>query len=201
MKIIYRLAQIISYQYFKIFHRIEISGLENIPAQGSFILACNHASFFDPPAIGCKIPRNLHYFARSSLFRGPLGFLIKNLNSIPVNRDQLDLGTLRTILRILKNGDPILVFPEGTRSQKGKLQEAQKGLGLLVVKSGASVIPARISGTNEVLGKGMMFPRLGRKVELRLGEEIHKNQLIDTDVIKERYQNISDKVMSEISLL
>ena len=63
------------------------------------------------------------------------------------------------------------------------------------------MIPARISGTNEVLGKGMIFPRLGRKVELRLGKEIHKNQLIDTDVIKERYQNISDKVMSEISLL
>ena len=93
MKPLYRFAQFFSYIYFRLFHRFEVYGLDNIPSTGSFILASNHQSFFDPPALGCKIPRNLHYFARDSLFFWPLGCLIRNLNSIPVNRTRLDMGT------------------------------------------------------------------------------------------------------------
>ena len=93
----YRIAQSLSYLYLKIFHGLNIIGLENIPKQGSFILACNHASYIDPPAVGCRVNRNLHYFARDSLFVGPLGFLIKRLNAIPVNRDRMELKTLKNI--------------------------------------------------------------------------------------------------------
>ena len=93
----YKSAQILSFLYFKLFHRIKIIGIENIPISGPFILASNHLSFLDPPAVGCKVNRNLHYFARSSLFVGPLGFLIRRLNSIPVNRDQLDFKTLKKL--------------------------------------------------------------------------------------------------------
>ena len=87
MSIFYQLAQLFSFLYFKIFHRFEVNGLNNIPVSGSFILASNHLSYFDPPALGCKLPRNLHYFARNTLFVGPLGFLIRNLNSIPVGHN------------------------------------------------------------------------------------------------------------------
>ena len=66
-------------------------GIDNVPKKGAFILASNHLSFFDPPALGCKLPRNLHYFARDTLFIGPLGALIRSLNSIPVDREKLDL--------------------------------------------------------------------------------------------------------------
>ena len=152
MRLIYRVAQTISYTYFRLFHRFRVQGLENIPKDKPFILACNHLSFFDPPAIGCKIPRNLHYFARDSLFFWPLGLLISSLNSIPVNRGQLDLGTLRKVLKVLKNGHPILVCPEGTRSEDGELQDPQKGLGLLVAKSSVGVIRARIYGSGKAFG-------------------------------------------------
>jgi len=90
---------------------MEVKGLHNIPSAGAFILASNHTSYFDPPALGCKLPRNLHYFARDSLFFWPLGLLIRNLNSIPVNRSQLDIATLKRVLKVLKSGDPLLVFP------------------------------------------------------------------------------------------
>ena len=142
----YRLAQFLSYTYLRCFHRFEVNGTENVPQKGGFILACNHLSYIDPPAVGCKIPRNLHYFARDSLFFWPLGLLISNLNSITVNRKQLDLGTLRRVLLVLKNGKPVLLFPEGTRSPDGTLQKSQKGLGLLVHKSGVPVLPARLHG-------------------------------------------------------
>ena len=200
MNLIYRAAQVISYTYFKIFHGFSVKGLENIPEDKPFILACNHSSFFDPPAIGCKIPRNLHYFARDSLFFWPLGLLIGKLNSIPVNRGQLDLGTLRKVLRVLKNGHPILVFPEGTRSEDGKLQTPQKGLGLLVSKSSVSVIPARIYGTDKAFGKKHLFPRWGRRIYLNIGPEISFSDSVDVKS-KKKYLEISTVVMNAIESL
>ena len=68
MKVFYRFAQSFSYGYFRLFHRFEVHGLDNVPKSGPFILASNHLSFYDPPALGCKLPRNLHYFARNTLF-------------------------------------------------------------------------------------------------------------------------------------
>ena len=192
----YRLAQFLSYCYLKCFHRFEVKGLGNVPPKGGFILACNHLSYLDPPAVGCRIPRNLHYFARDSLFFWPLGLLITKLNSIPVNRDQLDLGTLRKVLTVLKRGEPVLVFPEGTRSPDGTLQKSQKGLGLLVHKSGVPVLPARLHGSFEILGKGKLFPRIGRKLYLNIGSPILSEKLsFDSS---DRYQKISDLVMHEI---
>ena len=190
----YRIAQYFSFLYFKIFHRFEITGIENIPISGPFILASNHLSFLDPPVVGCKVNRNLHYFARSSLFVGPLGFLIRRLNSIPVNRDQLDFKTLKTTLKVLKDGHPLLVFPEGTRSLDGKISSGKKGIGLLVKKSKCPVFPVRIRGTFEILGKGKIFPRIGRKIFLSYGKELsyeyltakHENGFDTYDLISER---------------
>ena len=200
MRLIYRVAQTISYTYFRLFHRFRVQGLENIPKDKPFILACNHLSFFDPPAIGCKIPRNLHYFARDSLFFWPLGLLISSLNSIPVNRGQLDLGTLRKVLKVLKNGHPILVFPEGTRSEDGELQDPQKGLGLLVAKSSVGVIPARIYGSGEAFGKKHLIPRIGRKIYINIGVEISFDDPKDVKS-KKNYLDISTTVMSAIEKL
>ena len=200
MRLIYRVAQTISYTYFRLFHGFRIQGLENIPKDKPFILACNHLSFFDPPAIGCKIPRNLHYFARDSLFFWPLGLLISSLNSIPVNRGQLDLGTLRKVLKVLKNGHPILVFPEGTRSEDGELQDPQKGLGLLVAKSSVGVIPARIYGSGKAFGKNHLIPRIGRKIYINIGVEISFDDPKDVKS-KKNYLEISTTVMSAIEKL
>ena len=201
MNLIYRVAQNVSFGYLNIFHGFKVSGLNNIPKDGPFIVACNHASYLDPPAVGCKIPRNLHYFARSSLFFWPLGLLIKKLNSIPVDRAQLDLSTLRKVLKILKDGEPILVFPEGTRSFDGEIQSAQKGLGLLVSKSEVPVIPSRLHGAYNVLGKGKVVPRLGKKLYLNIGEPIVFKDTGKSLNTKNRYQSISDHVMNEIRKL
>ena len=197
----YRLAQILSYTYFRYFHRFEVTGAKNVPDKGGFILACNHLSYIDPPAVGCRIRRNLHYFARDSLFFWPLGLLITKLNSIPVNRDQLDLGTLRRVLRVLKNGDPVLVFPEGTRSPDGTLQKSQKGLGLLAQKSGVPVLPARLYGSHEILGKGKIILRFGRKLYLNIGNIMSSERLLYDSKDSDRYQKISDEVMGEIKAL
>jgi len=195
----YKFAQLTSFLYFKLFHRFEVSGLQNVPKEGAFILASNHLSFFDPPALGCRLPRNLHYFARNSLFSGPLGVLISNLNSIPVNRDQLDLKTLKTVLRVLSLGHPLLVFPEGTRSVNGQLSDGQRGVGLLVARSMVPVLPAKIVGTFEILGKGKTIPRVGRKLKVSYGSLLDFNKLDPGRSTDHRYDLISQRIMSAIS--
>ena len=134
------------------------------------------------------------------MFFWPLGLLIGKLNSIPVNRGQLDLGTLRKVLRVLKNGHPILVFPEGTRCEDGKLQAPQKGLGLLVSKSSVSVIPARIYGTDKAFGKKHLLPRWGRRIYLNIGPEISFSDSVDVKS-KKKYLEISTVVMNAIESL
>jgi len=195
----YRFAQYVSWFYFKAFHRLEVHGIKNVPQSGSFILASNHSSYFDPPALGCRLPRNLHYFARDSLFFWPLGLLIRNLNSIPVNRSQLDIATLKRVLKVLKGGDPLLLFPEGTRSADGNLGEGKKGIGLLLAKSQVDVLPARVTGGNKVLGKGMLFPRIGRKLVVEYGTLLKIDTLDPGKSDTNRYEIIANKVLAEIS--
>ena len=199
MRNFYRFAQYVSWFYFKAFHRLEVHGIKNVPQTGSFILASNHSSFFDPPALGCRLPRNLHYFARDSLFFWPLGVLISNLNSIPVNRSQLDIATLKRVLKVLKGGDPLLLFPEGTRSADGNLGEGKKGIGLLLAKSQVDVLPARVTGGNKVLGKGMLFPRIGRKLVVEYGTLLKIDTLDPGKSDTNRYEIIANKVLAEIN--
>ena len=199
MRNFYRFAQYVSWFYFKAFHRLEVHGIKNVPQSGSFILASNHSSYFDPPALGCRLPRNLHYFARDSLFFWPLGVLIRNLNSIPVNRSQLDISTLKRVLKVLKGGDPLLLFPEGTRSADGNLGEGKKGIGLLLAKSQVDVLPARVTGGNKVLGKGMLFPRIGRKLVVEYGTLLKIDTLDPGKSDTNRYEIIANKVLAEIN--
>ena len=194
----YKTVCFLFYTYYRLFHRFQIEGLENVPKEGAFLLASNHLSFLDPPALGCRLPRNLHYFARDSLFKGLLGMFIRSLNSIPVNRSQLDLATLRRVLKVLKEGHPLLVFPEGTRSEDGRLGEGKKGLGMLAAKAQVPVLPARIFGAYEIMGKGKAVPRIGRKLRLRYGPLLKFNELDPGGKGGERYEKISQSVMDAI---
>lgn len=199
MSVFYRFAQLISFFYFKAFHRFKVYGLDNIPSSGPFILASNHQSFFDPPALGCRLPRNLHYFARDSLFFWPLGILIRNLNSIPVNRSTLDIKTLKLVLSVLKQGNPLLVFPEGTRSCNDQIQSGKKGIGLLLAKSGVPVVPAKVIGGYKVLGRGMIFPRIGKQIVIKYGSVVYMKDLDPGKAASNRYEVIAQRVISEIT--
>ena len=199
MSVFYRFAQLISFFYFKAFHRFKVYGLDNIPSSGPFILASNHQSFFDPPALGCRLPRNLHYFARDSLFFWPLGILIRNLNSIPVNRSTLDIQTLKLVLSVLNQGNPLLVFPEGTRSCNDQIQSGKKGIGLLLAKSGVPIVPAKVIGGYKVLGRGMIFPRIGKQIVIKYGSVVYMKDLDPGKSASNRYEVIAQRVISEIT--
>jgi len=201
MTLLYRCAQTIFFLYFKIFHRFRVSGLEHVPSDGAFLLASNHVSFFDPPALGCRVPRDLHYFARKSLFKGLLGKLITAFNSIPVDRGSADVSSFKKALKVLDKGSPLLVFPEGTRSLDGSLQAAKAGVGLIAIKASVPVLPARVIGGFEILGKGCKWPKIGSRLTIVYGPLLQIETLDPGPKTAKRSQIVADAIMEAVGKL
>lgn len=195
----YRAAQAISFLYLKLFHRFRVLGLEHAPEEGAFLLASNHTSFLDPPALGCRLPRDLHYFARSSLFRGVFGKLIKALNSIPLDRESPDITSFKRALKVLDKGSPLLVFPEGTRSPDGNLQPAKRGIGLIACKAQAPVLPARVFGSFDAFEKKRKFPKLGTHITVVYGPLLAIEDIDPGTSARKRFDRIAESIMQAIA--
>jgi len=122
---------------------------------GPVILAMNHQSYLDPPLAGITCDRAVYFLARRTLLEEPvLGWLLPKLNVIPVNQEGIDRSALKALIRVLKAGNAALVFPEGSRTVDGSLQPAEPGLGLVIAKTLAPVVPMRIFGAHEALPRG-----------------------------------------------
>jgi len=189
------------------YFRWRVYNPERVPKQGPVILASNHASFLDPPLVGCGINRDINFLARESLFRFPgIGALLRSWNSVPVDREGGGAKGLKTILDRLHDGAVIILFPEGTRTLDGKLQPARSGIGLTVIKSEAPVVPARVFGTYEAYGKHVKFPR-PRRVAVKYGEPMMFEALrteaktCSKPRLKEIYQLVANEIMAAIGKL
>jgi 1-acyl-sn-glycerol-3-phosphate acyltransferase len=153
MRPFYRLSYNLVGLHLRLFHHIRIEGRENVPDDACLIVG-NHASYFDPTTIGWAVAREIYYLGRKDLFRPPLlNWLLPICNVLPVDRDASDISGMRGILKKLKSGKSVLVFPEGTRTEDGALQPAEPGAGLLAVKAGVRVLPTRVFGTFEALSR------------------------------------------------
>ncbi len=174
---------------------------ERLPEEGGLILAVNHQSYFDPPLAGICSRRGVYYLARKSLLEWPFfGPLFPAMNVIPVDRDGNDMSALKIIIRKIRGGDGVVLFPEGTRSPDGRLQKAQPGIGLVIAKTLAPVVPMRIFGSHEAFGKGSKLPRLV-PITVVIGEPIHFTAADTTPATRETYQHLSERVMAAIAEL
>jgi 1-acyl-sn-glycerol-3-phosphate acyltransferase len=208
MNFSYRCGWLFFRTIYATYFRWRVEGAENVPATGGIILAANHASHLDPPLVGAGIKRDINYLARESLFRFPLlGQLLRSWNSVPVDRDGGGGGRgLKTILNRLLGGACIILFPEGTRSRDGKLQPARAGIGLVVAKSKAPVVPVRVFGTFEAYGRNHKFPR-PKPIAVKYGAPMRFEKLraeakdCSRERLKQIYQEIADEIMSAIAAL
>lgn len=201
---VYRASAFFARQLARVYFRLGTRGSENIPALGPVILASNHVSFLDPPLIGAFLPRKIHFLARKTLFDSPLlGWLIRQLQAVPVDRDGGGGAGLKAILDRLDGGAGILLFPEGTRSPDGEVKTARAGIGMTVIKSSAPVIPVRIFGAFEAWGRHQKFPRPHR-IRIVFGRPLQFQNLraeaetCDKARLKEIYQEIADQLMDAI---
>ena len=177
---------------------------ERMIESGPVILAVNHQSYFDPPLAGICSRRAVYYLARKTLFKIPLlGRLLPDFNVIPVDRGGNDMSALKTIIRLLRRGNGVVLFPEGTRSVDGSLQKGQSGIGLIIAKTKAPVLPMRVFGAHEAFPKNSKKIQLGQ-ITMVIGEPLYFSKQDLTPVNGDEralYQSLSDRVMSSIGKL
>src|SRR5262245_41603844 len=207
MKLIYRIPWSLLHVIFGVYFRWRVYNPERVPSSGPLILASNHASFLDPPLVGTAVDREINYLARESLFRFPvIGWLLRQWQSVPVNREGGGAKGLKAILDRLLAGGAIILFPEGTRTHDGKLQPARSGIGLTVIKSSAPVVPVRVFGTYEAYNRYMRLPR-PRRVEVKFGHPMLFERLraeaksCSKERLKEIYQEVAGEIMAAITKL
>jgi len=174
---------------------------ERIPREGGVILAMNHQSYIDPPLAGVAAPRELYFLARKTLLEWPvLGPLFPKLNVVPVDQERADMSALKAVIKVVRAGHGTVIFPEGSRTLDGQLQPAQPGLGLIIAKTLAPVVPMRIFGAYEAFPRGGK-PRLFRPVTLVVGEAIHFTPADMEGSGRDLYQRLSERVMERIAAI
>jgi 1-acyl-sn-glycerol-3-phosphate acyltransferase len=185
----------------KLFFGFRIIYRERVIQAGPVILATNHQSFFDPPLAGNAADRAIYFLAKKSLMDVPiLGWLLPKLNVIPVNLEGGDRSALKALIRVLSAGDCALVFPEGTRTPDGNLQPAEPGLGLIIAKTRAPVVPMRIFGAFDAWPIGGKI-RLGPKITIVVGEPIYFSENDFVGGGKDLYTRLSQRVMDAIAAI
>ncbi len=194
----------ISTQLFKLFllvwHRFRVRGVENIPAEGGVLMASNHASFLDPPAVGAGYRgRPIHFMARNTLWNSKFGtWWMTKVGCIPVSRGTGDMRALKTTIKMLKEGKAVSMFPEGTRTEDGELQEAKGGIGFIIEKSSCVVVPAYIDGTYKAYPKGSKFIK-PCKVTITYGKPITQEEFQALGSGREAYDKHAALIMQRIA--
>jgi 1-acyl-sn-glycerol-3-phosphate acyltransferase len=183
------------------FFNLQAQGLENVSFSGPALLASNHVSYLDPPFIGATLEEDIIFFARKSLFRFAFSnWVLTRWQSIPVDKDKPDPGSLKTVFRRLKENKKVLIFPEGTRSPDGTLQTSEPGVGMLIAKAKVPVVPVRIFGSFEALSRQHKLPQPAT-IRVVFGKPWMCDFSDYASKGKTAYQLIADEVMTRIGEL
>ena len=197
---IYWLAHTLSRLVGRVFFRHRILHREFLPETGGALIVANHVSFLDPAVVGACFRKPIFYLARKSLFKGFLGWLLPRIQVLPVDLGRGDLASMKRILSLLKAGNRVLIFPEGTRSPDGSLQGAEAGIGFIVAKGEVPVIPMRIFGAYDCWPRGANRPRPGR-ITVVAGPPVKLSSLSAELTSRERYQACADQVMQALAAI
>lgn len=164
----------------KLIYRLEVYGKENIPKNNEYIVASNHLSTLDPPAIAAIMPRSVAYMAKKELFDNPfLCWWLNWLGAFAVDRENLSVSTIRTVLTIRKTEWVFGIFPQGTRQQPGTISGITKGFASLAKTTKCGILPVGIIGTQEA-----RYMPFSGKVIIRIGELIPYSDNVDEMVEK-----------------
>jgi 1-acyl-sn-glycerol-3-phosphate acyltransferase len=176
------------------FTRVKVEGLREsvarLRADGAVILASNHASNADGVLVGGwltpALGRRIHWLGKREMIDAPImGPLARRGSVHPVDRAGADVEAFRLATRILQEGHVLMVFPEGTRSHDGQLQEAKDGLAMLALRTGARILPIGVSGTQRFWPRGRIF-RIGGQITLRAGDPFTLEEALGAAALRNR---------------
>ena len=174
----------------KVFYQYEVIGEVNIPTEGNVIIAANHKSNLEAIFIGGAVTtREMAPIGKKELFDiKPLGYILKKLNGIPINREKPDVSTIKSILRAIKDGYALAIFPEGTRVKEPGFGKAKAGLALFAVKSKSLVVPVSIISNYKLFNRVTIY--IDKPISF---EEYYKEKLTTED-----YERLSQNVLEVI---
>ena len=174
----------------RVFFKYEVIGIENVPLEGNVIIAANHKSNLDPIFVASSMTtREVAAVAKKELFDHKiLGFILKKLNTIPIDRENTGISTVKQILRAIKDGYVLGLFPEGTRVKGKEFGQEKAGLSLFASKGKANVVPISVISTYKLFSR----------VKIYIGEPIDMSQYFKAKLTNEDHERISEEVMQVI---
>lgn len=195
----YWFCKSLAYGLAKLLWGLRVEGLENVPKSGAMIVTSNHVSNLDPALLGAVVPRETGFAAKKELFAVPgLSALIRSLNSIPVDRAQLSVSSLRALGEFLERGMSLVMFPEGTRGKPGQFRSPKMGVGMILSKYAAQIVPAYVEGTDRpwrnVFRRGRVRVAFGRPYTL-------PKEAFGSGSRRETYRHVAEIVMDHIRRL
>ncbi|MDI6785816.1 MAG: lysophospholipid acyltransferase family protein [bacterium] len=201
----YKLTHFALIKIFKSLFNLKAIGNKNIPQKGSVLILSNHASNLDPFLVGTSLFREVHFLAKAELFKPMLlNKTLSSLNAFPIKRGAVDRKAFSKCLQILKEKKVLLLFPEGTRSRNGELQEGHAGAGMIIAKAITNfhtiIIPAYIRDSYKSLPKGKLIPNLN-PIQVIFGIPIEYSEEILNNPNKENYQKVVNIAMKKINSL
>ncbi len=197
---VYRFTRFFVLLYFRM-GKGRVHGVKNIPRKGRFIFAANHISFLDPPLVSSLSPRRPHTVAKKELFEHPfLNKFFRALGAFPIDRGKADRKAIRHAIEMLESEAPLLIFPEGGRSETGELGEAGIGLGMIAHATKSPIIPVYVRGADKAVSP--MNPKLAVvKVELHYGAPLDLSEEYSRRGDRATLDAIGEKTMAAIAAL
>ncbi len=157
--------------------RMEVKGAENIPKRGGVIMAPNHRSLIDHPVVGCITKRQVWFMGKEELFKSPMAArLLRALGAFPVRRGRPDRASLQRGLELLRDGEVVGIYPEGTRRPENRFEQLEEGFAYIAMKSAAPIVPVAISGTEAVFPRGRKLPKFV-KIRVVIGEPFRLGEM------------------------
>jgi 1-acyl-sn-glycerol-3-phosphate acyltransferase len=181
-----------------VFYDYKAYGIRNVPRTGGVLMVANHESYLDPVLVGVQIPRIMAFMAKSELFENKFfGWFIRQLHAFPVRQGKGDVGAVRLTIEKLQEGEILNIFPEGSRSEDGRLGKVEKGSALVIRKAAVPVVPCVIEGSFECWPRKQKLPQTGR-IRVIYGPPMILHEL-KADVITQRIQSTFEHLQSELA--
>ncbi len=177
---------------FYLIFRVKIEGLENVPKEGAVIVCSNHMSYLDPVLVGITINRQIHYMAKKELFDSKvLGWFLRHLAVFPVNRGTADMESFKTAIKLLKSGEVMGIFAQGTRVKDIDAKAAKAGVAMFALKTGSCVVPVGISGVYSPI----------RRITIKYGKPISLDEYAGVKIKPDLLHEITEGIMEKVSEL
>jgi 1-acyl-sn-glycerol-3-phosphate acyltransferase len=197
--LLYNVVAVVSWPLLYGLFRLRVKGRENVPTSGGYVLACNHLSNFDPWPLGMPLfpQRWLRFMAKAELYWWPAIYVLDAAGAFPVHRERADIEAVETAVRLAREGNVVVMFPEGTRRRKGLVKKhqarARSGAARIALLAGVPLVPAALAGTDRLLALGPLRVAFGAPIEME--------DLVSAHDLRTASQKATDRLMARITEL